>query len=99
MSTEELHEKLHRLLDLKKCLDENYIREPIDKKLRDKIYELQKGMCYLCKAKTGFPVTHHIQPEGDNTEENLVMLCPLCHKWTHWILKKYLGYRATMMRF
>jgi len=99
MPTQEFHEKLHKLLDLKKCSDENYKRVPVSEKLRDEIKESQKKMCYLCRCKTTVPATHHIQPDGESVKENLVMLCSLCHQWVHWILKKHLGYRGTQMKF
>ena len=99
MPTQEVYNKIHKLLNLKKCNDENYQREPINKKMREEIYEVQKGMCWLCKCKTTVPATHHIQPDGESNKDNLVMLCFLCHQWIHWILKKHLGYRGTAMRF
>jgi len=92
-------EKIEKLVDLKKCDDSNYTRNPTNKKLVKKIYEEQKGKCWLCKCKTNVPLTHHIQPEGKSSRENLVIICPLCHQFIHWILKKYLGYRGTAGHF
>lgn len=92
-------EKIEKLIDLNKCYDDNYQREEINKKLREEIFNEQKGLCFLCKCKTTIPLTHHIQPDGKSVKENLVMICPLCHQWIHWMLKKYLGYRGTTMRF
>ena len=91
-------EKIKRLIDLKECKNVNYERGLIDKKLIEEIYEEQKGLCWLCKCKTTVPLTHHIQPDGNSNKENLIVLCSLCHKWIHWILKKYLGYRGTAER-
>jgi len=99
MTIEQIHPKLHKLLDLPKCLDDNYTRKVVSEKLRKEISEEQKGLCWLCKCKTTTPKTHHIQPDGESVRENLVMLCSLCHQWVHWILKKYLGYRGTMRGF
>jgi len=96
MPTHEIHDKLHKLLDLSKCSDDNYKRIPVPEKLREEIYEEQKGLCWLCKCKTTVPQTHHIQPDGESIKENLVMICSLCHQWVHWMLKRYLGYRGTM---
>lgn len=95
MPTKEFFQKLNKIFDLEKCKDENYKRNPTDKLIREEIYEEQKGKCWLCGCKTSVPIIHHIQPEGESIRENLVMLCPLCHQWVHWILKKYLGYRGT----
>jgi len=97
--TQEIHQKLHKLLDLPKCNDNNYTRQPINEELRKEIYDEQKTLCWLCKCKTTIPMTHHIQPDKESTKDNLVMLCPLCHQWVHWMLKKYLGYRGTATKW
>ncbi len=91
-------ERIEKLVNLKKCEDPNYIRVQINENLRKEIYKEQKGKCWLCNCKTKVPTTHHIQPEGESKKENLVMLCPLCHQFVHWILKKYLNYRGTAGR-
>jgi len=99
MPTKEIYDKLHRLLDLQSCFDENYQRKAVIQELRLKIIEDQKELCWLCKCKTTIPMIHHIQPDGESILENLIMLCPLCHQWVHWMLKKYLGYRGTGARW
>lgn len=98
MSIKEVEERVHTLLDLNKCLDENYLRTPVDKNLVIFINEQQDGKCWICGCKTTLPLTHHIKPDGESIRENLVMLCPLCHQWIHWILKKELGYRGSAVR-
>lgn len=98
MLIKELYEKLHRLLDLNRCIDENYQRKPINKELVELVYNDQKRECFLCGCKTSVPLTHHIQPDGESNRDNLIMLCPLCHQWVHWILKKNFGYRGTANR-
>jgi len=96
MYKQELFFKLEKLLIIDKCKDINYERNKTNKNERNKVIESQKGLCFLCKCKTTIPLVHHVIPDGDNNEENLIMLCPLCHKWVHWMLKRYLGYRATI---
>jgi len=91
-------EKIKRLTNLEKCEDPNYVRNKTNEKLRNEIIEEQKKLCWLCGCKTSVPIIHHIQPEGESKKENLVMLCPLCHQFVHWILKKYLNYRGTAGR-
>jgi len=91
----EFLEKIKRLVNLEKCRDVNYKRDSVNEKLKDEICEEQKGMCWLCNCKTTVPLIHHVQPDGKSEKENLVMLCPLCHQFIHWILKKYLNYRGT----
>lgn len=88
-------EKIKRLIYLDECKDDNYKRNVVLPELKNGIYEEQKEKCWLCKCQTTVPLTHHIIPDGESKRENLVMLCPLCHQWIHWILKKYLGYRGT----
>jgi len=91
--------RLERLFSVPKCKDQNYSRKKNPPELIKKVYEEQGGKCFLCECKTTIPMTHHIQPDGESTRENLVMLCILCHQWAHWILKKHLGYRGTMKPF
>lgn len=96
MPIKNLIEKLHGMLDLDKCEDINYERDKVTKELRKDIIEEQKGRCFLCGCNTTIPLLHHIKPDGKSVKDNLAMLCPLCHKWIHWMLKKYLGYRASI---
>jgi len=88
--------KIQTLLNLETCKDTNYERHKIPDELRKEFIKNQKGKCYLCNCQTTQPLIHHIKPDGESISENLVMLCPLCHRWVHWMLKKHLGYRASI---
>jgi hypothetical protein len=90
--------KLERLLLIPNCENQDYKRKDIKEDLKEQIYKEQEGKCYLCNCKTTNPLTHHIIPNGESVKENLIMLCPLCHQFIHWLLKKYLGYKASAYR-
>jgi predicted restriction endonuclease len=77
-------------------MGEEYQRYPIDKETQEKIYEQQKGRCYLCTTETSVPKTHHIKPDGPSKLDNLVMLCASCHFWVHWMLYKHLGWHKVV---
>lgn len=94
MPKQEILSKLDRLLSVPKCKDVHYKRKQAPQELREELIKESKGICYVCKAKPSVPFAHHIRPDGDNEKDNLVILCTLCHRWVHWILKKYFGYRA-----
>jgi hypothetical protein len=94
-NTEMLIDKFRRLLVIKPCLDSSYKRVLVPQVLKDEIYNEQNGKCFLCYCKTATPLTHHIVPDGESIKSNLVMMCPLCHRSIHWLLKKYLNYRGS----
>lgn len=95
----ELFVKLERLLSVNKCVDSNYKRLKVDDSIKKQIIDEQEGKCFLCTCKTTIPLIHHIKPDGDSVIDNLLMICPLCHRWVHWILKKYFGYRGSIEPF
>ena len=62
----------------------NKIRAELSKK-RPEIIANSDG-CELCGCKNGSPILHHIIPVskgGDNSPENIVVLCEECHKDFH----------------
>jgi len=61
------------------------IRTKISKDVRDKILERDKGCCALCGQYKRY-VIHHIIPDGDNSQENLITLCIGCHTLIHRVL-------------
>lgn len=92
-----------RLLELTRdipwYLDRKIKKEPIPKKLREKIVERDEYICRVCghedkengygNLQWGIPGSlhiHHIIPNGKATEDNLITLCDKCHKAVHLLL-------------
>jgi hypothetical protein len=88
---ENIGERLYRLMNVPICTDRHYTRTPISKDVQNKI-ELALG-CYLCEIADAYHVVHHIQPDGEAVETNLVLLCLTCHEWVHYLLYKHKGYK------
>lgn len=58
----------------------------VDKKIYDKVYERDKGICRLC-GKTDIEL-HHIRYRSErkdliNDVNNCIMLCTSCHRLVH----------------
>ena len=90
---QEILQKIEQLIDLPECKNKNYQRDTISSELRKKILDKQGGICFLCKTDTRVPLTHHIIPDEESTEGNLVMLCFTCHSFIHGIVHRFLGYK------
>lgn len=62
--------------------DRSYKR---NKKIWDKVWERDSYKCYYCKfTSKKFQEIHHLNDDHeDNTMDNLVTVCPLCHQCFH----------------
>lgn len=54
----------------------------VTKKVKDRVYERDNGVCILCGSEYGRPECHYIPRShlGMGIEENIVTLCPECHR-------------------
>ncbi len=67
-------------------------RKPIKKEIRDKLLVDAMHRCCLCPQHEDITDIHHIVPiseKGPNTEENLMVVCVLCHAKIHRIRTMY----------
>lgn len=82
----ELNEAVQFYLQSKNKQSKNEKRNFV-KKNREKILEYQGSECYVCKLDHAPMLEiHHILPlkdGGDNSLDNLVPLCPNCHRLAH----------------
>lgn len=64
----------------------------IPKSVKIRVYERDNGLCIICGAK-GLPEAHVIPRSalGLGIEENIVTLCPTCHRLYDTIRRKEYG--------
>lgn len=85
--------------DIPSNLDRKIKKEPIPKKLRERIVERDNYTCWVCGYEDkengygnpqwgllGSLHIHHIIPNGKAIESNLTTLCDKCHKVVHLLL-------------
>lgn len=53
----------------------------IPKKVKERVYERDKGRCILCGSNQGIPDAHYLRRSqgGLGIEQNIVTLCIKCH--------------------
>ncbi|MFH1696811.1 MAG: HNH endonuclease signature motif containing protein [Candidatus Diapherotrites archaeon] len=56
------------------------VREPIPKSLREKILNSVRHKCELCGTSINLDLHHKNYNPADNREENLIAVCPNCHR-------------------
>jgi formylglycine-generating enzyme required for sulfatase activity len=64
----------------------------IPQDIRDKLLVDAMHRCCLCPEHADITDVHHIIPiseDGPNTEENLIVVCPNCHRKIHSIRNRY----------
>jgi hypothetical protein len=73
-------------------------REDFPKWIVEKVYEIQEGACANCGAslESGFHRHHKDGNPSNNSIENLVLLCPRCHRATFG--EKYKMYKEQELR-
>lgn len=81
---------LSRLVDEVPLFDPVRVREPIPKRISDKVHVRDKA-CVVCGSDKSLRV-HHVVPNGPATPRNLVLLCRECHEFVHLKLAKK-GYK------
>jgi len=86
-------ERFAYLLNVPKCKDREYKRQPISDDLRKKIFEKYGNKCFLCGREAKKLILHHIVPDGPSNEKNVVPLCYSCHYFIHRFLYRLYGYR------
>lgn len=69
-----------------KSLSNNFNPVPKNKRIVDKkLLQNKKGICEVC-GKAGQTEKHHKKTKGsggDDTEENLIEVCRICHRKIH----------------
>jgi len=59
-------------------------RKPIPRRVREEVLK-RDGACVVCGRKEHLHV-HHVNPRGESSPENLVVLCKFCHQAVHCLL-------------
>lgn len=72
--------------------DRNETKKYISPKMKKKIWERDK-VCKICgridkddSVGNSILHMHHINPKGESTDDNLVLLCKHCHQAVHCLL-------------
>lgn len=67
-------------------------KKHIPHEIRQKIWERDK-VCRVCGKENTFDSEgnsrlhiHHIDPKGESSEDNLILLCKYCHQTVHCLL-------------
>lgn len=66
-------------------------RFPEKNRIKRELRKRQHGRCAICEEKSKRLEMHHIKPRsmgGPDKEENLILLCPACHKDVHDMIKQ-----------
>jgi hypothetical protein len=66
-------------------------RIPIPTPMMREILARDAHKCRVCNSEKRVKV-HHICPQGPSTEDNLIVLCDICHEYVHKQLRNK-GYR------
>ena len=75
--------------------EEGKTKESFSIEMRDYIYARDNYMCHLCHSSWNGLICHHIHPQGNITEDNLITLCLKCHEIIHRLLRNR-GYPFTI---
>ena len=77
-------------------------RKPIPQRIRDKLLVDAMHRCCLCPQHEDVTIDlHHILPiseDGPNTEDNLIVVCPNCHRKIHSIRSRYTSRQLHMYK-
>lgn len=80
-------EILKKLVEIPPKFEKNKetIREGIPLDILTKVKVRDKFKCRICGYDNNIRV-HHIIPNGQSIEENLIVICANCHKYIHYLL-------------
>lgn len=95
-----LIELLNQDIQLKDKIDHKFRGDDWDS-IRLEIIERDKCACVICNNKKNLAV-HHITPwreTQDNSQSNLITLCPTCHKHEDNFYTQFKKPSATMLRW
>ncbi len=78
-----VRQKLMRLEELKNMPYEEYLNTPEWKEKREMVLELRGRRCEECGSTKDLHVHHWVYCRGEESLEDLVVLCSNCHKKLH----------------
>lgn len=78
--------------------ENDFGRKPISKEMGEYIHIRDRNTCQVCSTRGGNSLkVHHINPRGESTKNNLILICNDCHIFVHSLLRRK-GYKYHIPR-